>query len=140
MYDENARTPTFDVYKENLFHLMKSFDQVFVVLDALDECKQDEQDGNLSREQIMNFVLDLTDNLPCAKVFVTSRRETDIRDAFARHKSLTIEIEAKCVTEDIKAYVNDCVEYLVDTKKLRLRKLSLKRDIVERLVVGAEGM
>jgi len=133
-YDRNVRIPSFDVYKENFFCLVKSFDQVFLVIDALDECKQDE------RDKIMNFIFDTTDNLPRAKVFITSRRETDIASDFARHKTPTIQIEARNVTKDIKAYVTDRVEYLVKIKKLRLKKPSLKENIVETLVTGAEGM
>jgi hypothetical protein len=78
--------------------------------------------------------------MPCAKFFVTSRRETDITDAFARHRTPTIQIEAKNVAEDINAYVHDHVENLVKAKKLRLGKPTLKEKIVELLVARAEGM
>jgi hypothetical protein len=140
LYDRNGRTPAFDECKYNFFRLVESFDQIFVVIDALDECKQDEQDEIQNREQIMNFIFDLTDGPHCAKVFVTSRRETDITDAFARHQTPTIQIEVKNVTEDINVYVNDHVENLVKEKKLRLGRLTLKEKIVEILVARAEGM
>lgn len=143
-YDRDARIPAFDKYKDNFFRLAKSFDQVFIVIDALDECKQEEQDEILNREQVINFIFDLTDGLndelPCAKVFLTSRRETDIIDAFARHKTPTIQIEVKNVTEDINAYVNDRVEDLVKAEKLKLKKSTLKEKIVKILVANAEGM
>jgi ankyrin repeat domain-containing protein 50 len=139
-YDRDVRIPAFDKYKDNFFRLVKSFDQIFLVIDALDECKQDEQNGIHNREQIMNFIFDLADDMPCVKFFVTSRRETDITDAFARHQTPTIQIEARNVAEDINAYVNDHVENLIRAKKLRLGKPSLKRKIVESLVARAEGM
>jgi hypothetical protein len=139
-YDRDVRTPAFDKYKDNFFRLAKSFDQIFLVIDALDECKQDEQKGIQNREHIMNFIFNLAEDMPCAKFFVTSRRETDITDAFARHQTPTIQIEAKNVTEDIKAYVNDRVENLVKMKKLKLGKSTLKGKIIELLVAKAEGM
>jgi ankyrin repeat domain-containing protein 50 len=139
-YDRDVRTPAFDKYKDNFFRLVKSFDQIFLVIDALDECNQDDQNGIQNREQIMDFIFHLADDMPCAKFFVTSRRETDITDAFACHQTPTIQIEAKNVAEDINAYANDHVENLVKTKKLRLGKPTLKGKIVELLVARAEGM
>jgi ankyrin repeat domain-containing protein 50 len=139
-YDRDVRIPAFDKYKDNFFRLAKSFDQTFIVIDALDECKQDEQNGIQNREQIMDFIFHLADDMPCAKFFVTSRRETDITDAFARHQTPTIRIEAKNVTGDINTYVNDRVENLLKAKKLRLGKATLKGKIVELLVAKAEGM
>jgi ankyrin repeat domain-containing protein 50 len=139
-YDWDVRIPAFDKYKDNFFRLAKSFDQIFVVVDALDECQQEEQNGIFNREQIINFIFDLTDGTPCAKVFLTSRRETDIRDALARHQTPTIQIEVRNVTEDINAYVNDHVEYLLKVKKLKLGKPILKEKIVKMLVANAERM
>jgi ankyrin repeat domain-containing protein 50 len=139
-HDRDVRTPAFDKYKDSFLLLAKSFDQIFLVIDALDECKQDEQDQITNREQIMDFIFDLTDTLPCAKVFVTSRREADIKNAFARHKAPTIEIETRNVVEDINAYIHDRVEDLVRAGKLRLRKPTLKKMIIETLVTKAEGM
>jgi len=143
-YDRDARTPSFDKYKENFFRLVKCFDRVFIIIDALDECMQDEEREILNRRRIMNFIFELTDDLkddpPCVKVFVTSRRETDIADAFALHQTSTIQIEAKNVAGDINAYVNQHVEDLVKMKQLKLRRSTLKKKIVEMLVANAEGM
>jgi ankyrin repeat domain-containing protein 50 len=143
-YDRDVRIPSFDAYKRNFFLLVKSFDQTFVIIDALDECKQDEERETLNRKQIMNFILELThdqkDDPPCVKVFVTSRRETDIMNAFSLYHTPTIQIEAKNVTGDINTYINDHVEDLVKMRTLKLRRLSLKKKIVEMLIANAEGM
>lgn len=72
-YNRDGRIPAFDKYKDSFFRLVSSFDQVFIVIDALDECKQEEQNEILNRERIINFIFDLIDGLkdesPCAKVF-----------------------------------------------------------------------
>ena len=91
----------------------------------------------------MDFIFQLTepkDDSTRVKVFVTSRRDTDIADAFALHQTSTIQIEAKNVARDINTYVSDHVEDLVKTKQLKLRRLTLKKKIVEMLVANAEGM
>jgi len=74
------------------------------------------------------------------RFFLTSRKETDIADAFTRYKTPTINIEVKNVTEDINAYVINHVENLVEAKMLKLRNPTLKGKIVKMLVDNAEGM
>jgi ankyrin repeat domain-containing protein 50 len=103
-------------------------------MDALDECKEDQ------REQIISFISDLTNDLPRAKVFVTSRRETDIVEAFARWKTPTIQIEPRNIAEDIDVFVRDRVEALVGLGTLRLENPALKGRIIETLITRAEGM
>ncbi|KAH0563452.1 hypothetical protein GP486_001989, partial [Trichoglossum hirsutum] len=139
-YSRTDRTPPFDKYMDNLLCLAKSYTQVFLVIDALDECKQDEEDQIVNREQILGFAFNLADRVSCAKVFVTSRIETDIAQAFAYRKTPVIQIEARNVIEDITTYVNGRVEDLVKIGKLRLRNPSLKQKITKTLITRAEGM
>ncbi|KAH0544336.1 hypothetical protein FGG08_001477 [Glutinoglossum americanum] len=131
-YDGDARTPAFDKYKENFLHLAESYDRIFLVIDALDECQQD------PREKVIDFICELANDFPCARVFVTSRMENDIAEAFM--KTPTIQIEARNVAEDINAFVSDRVGQLVKTKKLRLRDHALQERIIQTLVSRAEGM
>jgi archaellum biogenesis ATPase FlaH len=133
-YDQDARTPAFGKYKDSFFKLARSYDQTFLVIDALDECIQNQ------REQIIDFISDLTKDLPCAKVFVTSRSETDIVEAFTCQQTLTIQIEAKNVVEDIKAFAKGRVDDLVKLNKLKLKDSALKEIIAQTLVTQAEGM
>jgi archaellum biogenesis ATPase FlaH len=127
-YDQDARTPAFGKYKDSFFKLARSYDQIFLVIDALDECIQNQ------REQIIDFISDLTKDLSCAKVFVTSRSETDIVEAFTRQQ------EAKNVAEDIKAFAKGRVDDLVKLNKLKLKDSALKEIIAQTLVTQAEGM
>jgi hypothetical protein len=133
-YDGNARTPAFDKYKENFLRLVESYDRIFLVIDALDECEQD------PRRKIIDFVCELANDLPCAKIFVTSRVETDIEEAFKRLQTPTIQVEASNVAEDINTFVNDRVGHLVKENELRLRDPTLAGKIVQTLVTRAEGM
>lgn len=78
--------------------LSKTFDQVFLIVDALDECQPRQNvpslTTRLSRDISYNF-----------KVFLTGRREIDIEIEFTRENSHTLQIEAKKVNEDIKTFV-----------------------------------
>jgi hypothetical protein len=116
--------------------LAKSFEEVFVVLDALDECPEHE------RHRIIGFVNKVVAELQCAKIFITSRRETDIVEAF-EGKITTVQIEAKNVAADIALYVHDEVAKLREGwngKRLYLTSDRLQRKIIDILVSKAGGM
>ena len=119
-----------------LIRLGDSFTEVLIVIDGLDEIHEIEK----QREQMIKLVTDLADHLPCAKIFVTSRMETDIRDAFHHSKASTIRINADNVTSDINAYVIGEVDRLIAEKKLKLQHAGLRDKIVQKLTEQADGM
>ena len=114
----------------------KSFKEVFIVLDALDECPEHE------RHRIIGFINKVVADLQRAKIFITSRREADIVEAF-EGKTSTIQIEAKNVAADIALYVGDEVAKLRrgwNGKRLYLTSNRLQRKIIDTLVDKADGM
>lgn len=117
--------------------LATSFGEVFLVIDALDECPRDK------RHHIIGFFLKVIESIYCAKVFVTSRKESDISDVFEREETPIIKIEARNVTEDIRLYVNAEVKRLRDGyngKRLYLESDVLEEKIIRMLAESAEGM
>ena len=104
------------------------------MIDALDECDQ----GH--REQILDFIKQLTTQVSTAKVFVTSRRESDIVEAFTLMETPKLQIAAENVKEDIDCFVVDRVKYLIETNKLKIKDHSLEGEITERLKTQAQGM
>ena len=104
------------------------------MIDALDEAPQEQ------RKKIFKMILNLVDELPCARVFTTSRKEPDITNRFSQLKAPTIEIEAKNSAEDIKMYVHGKVGFLVSDGELVLEDLSLQDIITQELINKADGM
>ena len=81
--------------------------------------------------------------LPRSKIFVTSRREHDIVQAFMRLTTPTIEIQAESVAADISKYVSSEIERLCDDysgTNLHLQSKELKEKVLETLTAKAEGM
>jgi hypothetical protein len=95
-YDRGARVPSFEKYTANFETLAESFDQIYAVVDALDECNEDQG------RQILEVIVNLVKVLPSAKVFITSRREYGIEETFKKHHPPTIPIEARSVERDIQ--------------------------------------
>jgi hypothetical protein len=101
--------------------------EVYMVIDALDECPE------LERQHIIGFVTRVTEYLPCTKVFITSRRESDIVRAFNKSSTPTIQIKAKNIATDIESFVRS------EVKKLRKgyygKKLCLSSDFLEARII-----
>ncbi|OCK73445.1 hypothetical protein K432DRAFT_420720 [Lepidopterella palustris CBS 459.81] len=113
------------------------FNEVYVVIDALDECPERE------RHYIIGFITETINTLPCAKFFVTSRRETDIVRAFEERSTPTIQIKAENVAADIEGFVHSEVKKLrhgYHGKKLHLTSDVLEARIIQTLTEKAEGM
>jgi ankyrin repeat domain-containing protein 50 len=123
--------------QESFITVASEFREVVVIIDALDECPKD------ARNRILGFLSGVANNLPCAKVFVTSRRERDIEEAFMKLKTPIIEIEAGSVAADISSYVRSEVKRLrdgYDGKRLYLKNDTLGMAIVRTLTEKADGM
>ena len=104
------------------------------MIDALDEAPQEQ------RKKIFKMISNLVDELPCARIFTTSRKEPDITRRFSQLKAPTIELEAKNSAEDIKIYVHGKIESLISEEELVLEDLSLQDTIIQELINKADGM
>lgn len=125
--------------QESFIKLAKDleFKEVFVVIDALDECPMHE------RHHIICFIIGVMKALRCAKIFVTSRRVSDIVRAFKESSTPTIQIKAENVAADIESFVHNEVKKLRKGyygKKLQLTSDILEAKIVQTLTEKAEGM
>jgi hypothetical protein len=134
---QDAMDPSQLGNQESFIAVASEFREVVVIIDALDECPKD------ARNRILGFLSGVANNLLCAKVFVTSRRERDIEEAFMKLKTPIIEIEAGSVAADISSYVRSEVKRLrdgYDGKRLYLKNDTLEMTIVRTLTEKADGM
>ena len=148
----------------SVFHaIAKHCSGMFLVLDALDECSPDQ------RAELCEFFSNITESssatsdsslddstsartggsdgtqqpsssLGVIKLFVTSRKESDIERVFRQKSFPTVEIEAKKVDHDIKIYVEAQIEQRIQDERLILRDMALKDKILSTLTTKASGM
>ena len=140
-HDKNVSQPNYDELRTVLLVVMRHFGHVFFVLDALDECPLDQ------RQELCEFLLNMANttsassaNQGVMKLFVTSRKESDIERAFQRKSIPTIEIAATNVDSDIGVYVKAQIELRLENQSLRLRDMGLKNKILSVLTSKADGM
>ena len=117
--------------------LAECFQEVFLVIDALDECPKSQ------RPYVIGFITEVISSLPCAKIFIMSRRESDIVRAFESSNTPTIQIRAENVAADIERFVCSEVDKLrqgYHGKKLHLNSSACERRIINTLIEKADGM
>ncbi|KAI0405874.1 ankyrin repeat-containing domain protein [Xylaria palmicola] len=115
---------------EILVQMSSLFDQLYIIVDGLDECG-DEADIVV---QTLSRLSQDDDHITMA---LLSRDELYIREHLEQ-KFVHMEIEAH--TEDVELYVAAELEQRIASKKLRLRDVSLRDEIILQLVKGARGM
>ena len=135
----DARSSSLLGTQECFLSLAESFSEVFIVLDALDECPEQK------RQDILSFITGVvtTPGACRIRVFATSRREMDITEAFVKNHVPTMQILAENVAADIKTFARNKVEELQSGqhgKTLYVTSVVLKEKIIETLAARAEGM
>ncbi|KAJ6168864.1 hypothetical protein N7497_001707 [Penicillium chrysogenum] len=131
-YKENpAYAPDFDELLNNFSHFMgDSFQQIFIVVDALDESED--------RECVAYSLKKIYETCQFSNIFVTSRHEIDIARTYDGLPSITI--AATDVAGDIDLYVKAEVAAKIKARKLKLRDPNLAGIICDTLIAGAQGM
>jgi predicted NACHT family NTPase len=111
--------------------LMRPYSRTMLVLDALDECQEQ------SRLRLIATFNRLIQDLPSLKIFVSSRRDGDIKHQLEKNANLGI--EATDNKDDIAKFVHDTIE-----ADRRLRRLpisdGLRDQIVQTLLHKSRGM
>lgn len=109
------------------------FDKTFIVLDALDECSEEDREylvKLLTRQLKSSYV----------KIFFTSRPENDLRRIFKDNKNYCINVDD--TLKDIRPFVEERIDTVVKNKKLLGGKITtqLKDDLIETISSQADGM
>jgi hypothetical protein len=132
--DNGKRQPSLHALLEVTRHAMQEFTQVYVVLDALDECTQ--------RSELMNTLEIVAgwqlDNL---HLLMTSRKERDIErslEGYVKEED-AICLQRDVVDQDIQRYVQ---QRLHDDKRLEKwnKDVAVRQEIEAALMGGARGM
>lgn len=110
-----------------------SASNVYIVIDALDECLA-------PRTELLEWLRDFMQTLPLGvHLLVTSRKETDIESKLTSVIEEVVAIQAGPINEDIRAYVHDRIQNDDEFEKWRRMEM-IRREIEERLMDKADGM
>lgn len=132
---QNDRKPGYGELQLVLLKLFQRFENVFLVLDALDECSVDQRAEIL--DVLRGLVSPGSSHRGNVKLFVTSREESDIKRGL-KHFPM-IQIEAKKVDKDIESYVVSQMDDYLTNGNLSI-DATLQDKIRTTLVSKAGGM
>jgi Cdc6-like AAA superfamily ATPase len=127
------RTPTTKALRTCLGQLIGEFNHVFVILDALDECAD--------QDELMDSLQEIvTRDLQMLHVLATSRKEKEIEDGFEPilTEDQKVYIQSNLINEDIRAYIYARLQ--TDKKLKRWQKDEYSRMIEMTLMEKADGM
>ena len=128
-----ASQPSSDMLKNALKELVQSFVDTFIILDALDECKE--------RERLMPIIEEMAVwKISSLNMLVTSRKERDIEDSLSTilDDDQQICIQSALVESDIRNYVRSRIR--TDRELKKWQKPEVQTEIETILMEKAGGM
>ena len=122
------RKPQIQDLELTLLHVCQDFDQVFIAIDALDEC-----DEAMRRKPVLLFLATLQ-QAPRNRLFVTSRpHPEDIRKALKPAPQITVQAS----DADLRKYLRRRIE---DSSSADIIDEEFKQHLIETVAKGAQKM
>lgn len=117
--------------RDLLVEMASSFDTAMIVVDALDEC-------GIQNKLVARLLSSLNSSSEAGniKTLFLSRDEEEIREVLEEYDQVSIAARGS----DLRLFVGAEIELRIRNKDLRIKDESLKQEIMERLVEGADGM
>ena len=127
---DGKKQPTIEDLRIILCHMLKIFDNTYILLDALDECTD--------QEDLLEFIETLMGwNIHDLHVLATSRKENDIATSLEPLITCQLCIQSALVDVDIRVHIRG---RLSNDKKLNKWPANVRKEIENALMKDAKGM
>ena len=123
--EEKDSQPTLSEYSALLGTLIQNLKKVFIVIDALDECKAEE------RIKLITEIMKLS-----ASVVFTSREIPDILDLFPNIPHIHVRVPQ----EDVERYLTSEIDTNPSLLRLTRTDPMLRKDIIDQISERSQGM
>lgn len=137
---DDATSLSLDASKDLLKTAISRFEDVYIIVDALDECLETESEKE--RELLVEFLAQLSSFEGCnVKMFLTSRFDNDLHQMLKDNHSY--QINADDTTKDIQPFIAARIDDLVRREKLLRGGIvtpKLREELIMTLSRGADGM
>lgn len=136
--DDGRQQPTIESLCALFQSMVQEAGEVWVVLDALDECQKrnDYPAGGL-----LAWIESLRDSHMNIHLLITSRPEQDIEEAIAKiaWKEEIIPLQSDLIQDDIRRYIEERVRHSNGLSRWH-KRLDIQRNIKDTLIEKANGM
>lgn len=119
---------------DNLTKVASFYERTYIVIDGLDECQESK------RRPVLELISTLRESTKVFKIFVTSRKHSDITRYFDREGVLQVTTDAEHTTNDINLLIRQKTEALRQSQALLVRNNKLFEELVSTLIQKADGM
>ncbi|KAF4832402.1 Vegetative incompatibility protein HET-E-1 [Colletotrichum tropicale] len=126
-------SPDPDDLMKVILTMAQLFDQVYLIIDGLDECQD-------TTGEVVRALCAIAESSDETSMAVLSRNEDNIREHLSDPEIDFVNIQIAAHKEDITEYVTSEIQQRIRTKRLHFEDLSLEGEIVDGLVEGANGM
>ena len=129
--DRPSTEISLDDLRDLVVETASSFNNAMIVVDALDECET-------QSKFVTRLLCDLHSRGEAGsiKTLFLSRDEEEIREVLDGYEQVSLGAKSS----DLRLFVGAQIELRIRNRDLRIKDESLKQDIMERLVEGADGM
>lgn len=136
LYDDcmsKGRSLSRDLCEAQLANSMNLFSRITIVLDALDECSEDDRDG------LVTTLTSLMGNSSgTLRVFISSRPDEKIREAF--HDQVRLEVSMEDNHDDIAKFILGEIDSPEKNKRWKRIQKDLRDEVVSTLIEKSQGM
>lgn len=131
--NSNKSVPSTEALEKILLSSITQYDEVCLLLDALDECPEDDD----TRQDVLDLLQQLAQATNNLRLFITSRQLQDIQSSMIDLTAYPMSVDTDAVDTDIEKYVRSALSH--DT---RLGKLpdTTKALVTKTLTQKADGM
>lgn len=91
-----------DFLEEIMLSSVKSYDKIFLLLDALDECPE----SGYGRRDVLGCLARLSQTVPDLQVLVTSREVADVTESMEMLGAASVTTDVQAVDDDIRSYTS----------------------------------
>lgn len=130
----NKRDPLGSSTIENFSKITSGYQRTYIIIDGLDECRESE------RRPVLELISRLRQSKKVFKMFVSSRKYTDITRCLARKGVLQVTTDSKQTTNDINIFIQNKTRSLRQSQSLLVQSDSLFQEMVSTLIQKADGM
>lgn len=122
--------------------VLDGFENVYVLVDALDECPKLGKDQSRERDELLERIHEICSwNKPCLHILTTSRKEKDVEESLADlskniYNFQTVTVHGHHVEQDIRKYI----QRKLAARQFKTWEPELKREVQEELAAQAGGM
>lgn len=135
--DKYFRPQTRVATEEELFTLLsdaaQNFSNMYLLIDGLDECDKEDIDKILS---VLGQLL--RSQRPLIKIALFSREEKTIANALKSYSR--VRVSSDKISLDLSIFIQETVESKINCGRLCVSDPSLKKEVINALINGAQGM